>query len=127
MKNKENFTLKARINSFRFAYNGLILLFKNEHNARIHLLAAILVTIAGILLGITRFEWCLIIVLIGFVFAAELINTSIENLADARKPEINEMVRDSKDCSAAAVLVAAIVSVIAGCLIFIPRIMDLLK
>lgn len=127
MKKEENFTLNARIESFRFAFRGLASLFKNEHNSRIHLLAAAAVIILGAILGITRFEWCVIVLVIGFVFTAELINTSLESLADIVHPDISDAIRQAKDYSAAAVLIAAIVSVVAGCLIFIPRILELMK
>lgn len=127
MKKEETFTLKARMESFRFALRGLSALFLNEHNSRIHLLATVLAIITGTVLGINRFEWCIISVVIGFVFFAELINTALESLADATHSEINDSVRKAKDYSAAAVLVAAIVSVVAGCLIFIPRILDLIN
>lgn len=127
MKNEQNFKIKSRIRSFRFALQGLAELFKYELNSRIHLLAAIIAIIAGVVLRINRFEWCVIAVVIGFVISAELINTSIESLADATHPETNDSVRKVKDYAAAAVLIAALVSVIAGCLIFIPRIIDLIK
>jgi diacylglycerol kinase len=123
--NSDKFSLKSRAASFRFAFRGIEALFRNEPNAIIHLVAAVIVTCAGIILGINRFEWCLIAIVAGFVFAAEIFNTSIESLGDAIDPRLNENIKKAKDLAAAGVLVAAIISVITGLLIFVPRIFDL--
>jgi diacylglycerol kinase (ATP) len=120
--NSDRFSLRSRIESLRYAFNGLWSLLKNEHNSRIHLLAAIGAISMGFILKIDSLEWCVIILLIGIVFLAELLNSSLETLADIVKPGCDEGVRRVKDYSAAAVLVSAIMSVIAGGLIFIPKI-----
>ncbi len=123
--NPDKFSIKSRAASFRFAFKGINSLFRNEPNAVIHLVAAVLVTCAGIILHINRFEWCLIAIVAGLVFIAEIFNTSIENLGDAIDPKWNENIMKAKDLSAAGVLVAAIISAITGLIIFIPRIIDL--
>jgi diacylglycerol kinase (ATP) len=120
--NSHRFSLRSRIVSFRYAFNGLWSLLKNEHNSRIHLLAALGAVSMGFILKISSLEWCLIIILIGIVFITELLNSSLETLADIVKPECDEGVRRIKDYAAAAVLVSAIMSVVAGGLIFIPKI-----
>ena len=125
--NRNKFSIKSRLVSFKFAFRGLVLLIKNEHNARIHLFAAFVAITAGIILNITTFDWVLIIIVIGLVFLTELINSSLETLADFVKPEYNEAIRNAKDYAAAAVLISAIISLITGSLIFIPRILGLLK
>jgi len=102
-------------------------LVKTEHNARIHLLASALVISLGIILKISSAEWILISVVIGIVFITELINSAIERLSDIIEPSKNEKIRDAKDYSAAAVLVAAFIAVITGILIFIPRIAGLFE
>ena len=98
---------------------------KNEHNARIHLVLAIVAITTGMLLNINAFEWSLIVIVIGIVFLTELLNTSIETLADIVQPEWNEKIRMAKDYSAAAVLISAIISIIVGGIIFIPKILNL--
>ena len=122
----ENFSAKSRLDSFRFAIKGFLTLIRSEHNARIHLGAALLAIAAGIILKISRAEWMLIIIVIGMVFLAELINSSLEAIADVADPERNEKIGKAKDYAAASVLVSAIVSLIIGGLIFIPKIVDLL-
>lgn len=64
---------------------------------------------------------------IGLVFLTELINSSMESLSDFIKPEYSEAIRNAKDYAAAAVLISAIISIISGALIFIPRIVELLR
>ena len=113
---------KKLINSFKYAFAGLISSLKTEQNMRIHILAVILVIIAGFVLKISLIEWCICITLCGMVIFAELINTAIETTVDIAMPEINEKAKLAKDISAAAVLVLAISSAIVGCIIFVPKI-----
>jgi diacylglycerol kinase len=116
------FSIRSRSDSFRFAINGLISLFKNEHNSRIHLLAAAIAITAGIILKIDLYEWCILIIVTGLVFLTELLNTSLESLGDAVDPDLNEKIRKAKDYAAAAVLISAIVSAFVGVIIFLPKI-----
>lgn len=122
----DRFSIKSRSGSFRFAFNGLVSLFKNEHNSWIHLLAAVIVLTAGIILKIDLSEWCMLIIVIGLVFLSELFNTSLEALGDAIDSEWNEKIKKAKDLAAGAVLISAIISVIVGGIIFIPRLITLL-
>jgi len=122
---KEKFSIGKRMNSFRYAYHGLRMLFKEEHNSWIHLLAAICVLIAACLLRITAFEWIALIFAIGFVFTAEIINTVIEDLLNFISPEKHDTIRKIKDLSAAAVLIAALTALTIGLIVFIPKLAEL--
>ncbi len=121
------FSLRDRLRSFRYAFRGLFLLIKKEHNARIHLTVAIAAIALGILLKITLTEWLFITILIGMVFTAELINTSIEKLSDITDLDKNEKIRDIKDYAAAAVFISALISAIIGAIIFVPRVIEIMK
>jgi len=120
----DKFSLKSRLESFKFSFNGILSLLKNEHNSRIHLLAAILAVFLGIIMHISLVEWSLLTVVIGMVFLTELLNTALETLADIIEPDKNEKIRKAKDYAAAAVLVSAIIALIIGGLIFIPKILN---
>ena len=85
-------------------------------------MAAIAAIIAGIILKINPFEWSLLTLMIGIVFLTELLNSSLETLADFVDPEWNESIRKAKDYAAAAVLISATISVVVGALIFVPKI-----
>jgi diacylglycerol kinase len=119
---QEKFSIKKRLKSFVYAFNGLVLLFKNEHNARIHLLATVCVIASGILFKINTLEWIAVIFAIGLVFVSEIINSSIERLADFISPAMHAKIKSVKDFASAAVLFAAIVALIIGLIIFVPYI-----
>jgi len=125
-KSPEQFTLRARLASMRYAINGLLQVIRSEHNARIHMVAAVIAIIAGILLHISRIEWMLVLFCFGLVFASEIINTALEKMIDLVIPQKNEHVKIIKDISAGAVLVSAIIAFITGLIIFIPYLARLL-
>ncbi|MCD4729244.1 MAG: diacylglycerol kinase family protein [Bacteroidales bacterium] len=118
---QNKFSIKKRIQSFRYAFRGIGFMFKTQHNSQIHLVAAIIVVVFGFILNVSLIEWCLLIFAIGLVITAELINTSIEYLVDICSPEFNERAGKAKDIAAGAVLVAAIISAIIGLIIFLPK------
>lgn len=126
MKN-EKFSLQKRIKSFGYAFNGLKIMFMEEHNSRIHLVAAIIVTIIGFLLKISLTEWALLFIVIGSVFISELFNSALENLANHLSPGQSENIGKVKDLAAAAVLVSAFIAVLTGCVIFLPKLYLLIK
>ncbi len=119
--------LTQRINSFRFAFQGIYVFFKNEIHAKIHLLAVFLVTIFGIYSKISPTEWCIILLCFALVLAAEMINSAIENVVDLISPELHPLAGKAKDLAAGAVLTASIFTVIIAALIFIPKFALLLK
>lgn len=80
-----------------------------------------------ILFKISIFEWAVLFIVIGFVFALETINSSIEKLSDFVSPVKHDQIKAVKDLAAAGVLISAITAFIVGLLIFIPKIVALLK
>ena len=123
--NNEKFSVRKRIKSFSYAFAGLRVLFREEHNARIHAVAAVLAVAMGFLFRISPMEWIAVAMVIGMVFAAEIINSSIERTADFVKAERDDRKRDIKDLGAAAVLVCAIAAAVVGIIIFLPKIIAL--
>lgn len=124
-KVEEPFSIKKRLESFRYAFNGFIWLFRFEHNFRIHLFSLIIVTIAGYFFQISKEEWSLLLIVCGFVFAAEAFNSSIEFLADEVSLEKRDKIGKSKDLAATGVLIAAFTALIIGLIIFVPKIISL--
>lgn len=125
MKSQQRFSLKQRIHSFRYAINGLKLLFHEEHNSRVHLIFAVLVIVLGFIFKVSLIEWMILSLAIGLVFSLEAVNSAIENIADFISPERHEMIKRIKDLAAGAVLVGAIAATVAGLLIFVPKIISL--
>lgn len=121
MKNQK-FSLSQRVKSFTYAFNGLKILLKEEHNARLHLLAAIIVMIAGVILEVSTIEWIALIFSIGFIITTEILNSSIENIADFISPAKHEKIKKIKDLAAAGVLISAVTALIVGLIIFLPKI-----
>lgn len=113
--------LRKRIKSFHYAFTGLFELIKTEPNAQIHFIAAIVAVSAGFLFRISPAEWCVVLLAIALVWAAEAFNTVIEKLVDYLFPEYHETARIAKDISAGAVLICAIVAFICGLIIFLPK------
>jgi undecaprenol kinase len=111
---------------FSYAWNGILETFMTESNFRFHLVAASLVAICGFTLQINRLEWAIILLTIGLVLVAELTNSAIEKIIDYLRPEIHPAAKIIKDAAAGSVLIAALISVMVGCIIFIPKILELL-
>ena len=122
---QEKFSLKKRLISFKYAINGIKILFREEPNAKIHLFATICVLIAGFAFRISNGEWMAVILCIGLVIALEAINSAIENIADFVSPEKHETIKKVKDLAAGAVLIGAVASAIVGVIVFLPKIIDL--
>lgn len=122
---EEKFSIAKRLKSFTYAFAGLKVLFKEEHNARIHLFATVCVIVAGILFKISLLEWVAVAFAIGLVFSFEIMNTSVENIADFICPERDDRIKRIKDLAAAAVLVSAITAAVVGLLVFVPKILEL--
>jgi len=112
--------MKNRIASFKFAFNGIRLMFKSGPNFIIQLLIAILVISAGIYFQITTYEWTIILICIGGVLSAEIFNTAIEKMVDHLSPEKNKYAGEIKDLAAGAVLLFSIITAIIGIIIFYP-------
>ena len=121
---KEKFSIRKRLNSFRYAFNGFRILFKEEHNSWIHLLAATGVLAAAIIFRISTTEWIAVIFAIGLVFTTELVNTAIEDISNFISAEKNDRIKRIKDLSAAAVLIAALTALIIGLIVFVPKLAE---
>lgn len=109
----------------KYAFEGIFTCIRNERNIKIHCTVAILVVIAGAVLGITPTEWCICLTMFGLVIALELVNTAIESVVDLVTTERKPLAKVAKDTAAGAVLVAAIMAAIVGLIIFVPRIVSL--
>jgi diacylglycerol kinase (ATP) len=117
--------MKKRIKSFGYAGRGIRVVFGTEPNMKIHIVIAILVIISGFIFHINITEWIACLLCIGLVFGMEMMNTAVENVVDLASPKLHPLAGKAKDIAAGAVLICAIISVIIGLLIFIPKALDL--
>lgn len=109
------------LKSFKYAFKGMYILFSNENNAKVHLLAAIITVAASIYFDLNKEEWLWIFAAIFSVFAAEAFNTAIEKLTDFVCPEFDTRAGIIKDLAAAGVLLTSFFALAAGLIIFLPK------
>jgi diacylglycerol kinase (ATP) len=113
--------LNSRIKAFGYAFSGWWYVIRTQRNAWIHMVVSIAVILLSILLDISMYGWALIILAIALVWIAEFLNTALEAVVDlAANRQEHELARIGKDVGAAAVLIAAIASIIIGLLVLGP-------
>ena len=113
--------MRRFIKSFDYSFEGIAYAFKFEPNFRFHLVALIIVGILSWYYNLSPQEWLWITAVSAIVIMAELFNTAIEVLVDLVSPEIHPKAKIVKDVASAAVLVASILAIITGLVIFIPK------
>jgi diacylglycerol kinase len=118
---------KKLIRSFYFAISGLFIAWKEENNMKFHLIATVIVIIAGVYFHLSLNEWLFVLLSIALVICFELLNTVVEELVDIVFPGYHEKAKKIKDISAGVVLLASLISAIGGSIIFLPKIIDLIK
>lgn len=106
--------------SFIYACRGLAKTLEEEQNLQIQSAAAVLVVVLAWYCQVSRLEWVLLIFAIGLVILMEIANSAVERVTDVLKPRISSYVKEIKDIMAAAVMLASIIAVVAGVIIFWP-------
>ncbi|MDP2656092.1 MAG: diacylglycerol kinase [bacterium] len=112
-------------NSARFARHGLFIVWREEQNFRVEIVAAILAIICGVLLSFTVIELSIVSLLIGCILAMECANSALERLLDIIKPRVSEYVRSIKDIIAAMMLILVITSLLVTIFLYIPKLINL--
>lgn len=115
--------MKKLIRSFGYAFKGVAYATTSQLNFRIHLVATVLATIAGILLHISPGEWQWVMLCVTIVLVTEIFNTMVETLVDLVSPGFNEKAGRVKDMAAGAVVIAATFALATGLIIFLPKIL----
>lgn len=116
--------MKRFLKSFYYAFNGLLYTFHTQLNFRVECLIALIITGLSFYLNISAMEWLWIIAAIGLVLMTELGNTGIETLVDLVSPEYKTKAGTIKDISAAVVLIAAVLALLTGIIILLPKLID---
>ena len=102
---------------FGYALRGCIVAFRQEDSFAVHLPMAFMVLAYGIMVGLGRTEWLLLVLCVAIVISAELFNSSIERLATTITQEVHPSIRDALDMAAGAVLVVSIGAALVGLII----------
>ena len=120
MEKAKHISRKNLIFSFRAAGRGLWVMLRSQRHAWIHLTATLAVCMTGASLGVTKIEWCWLIIAIASVWTAETLNTAFEFLCDVASSEFHPLVENAKDVAAGAVLICTVGAAIIGLIIFLP-------
>ncbi len=120
------FQIKKTIYSFKYALKGIYWMIFHENNAKVHLLATILVLFLGCYFKISHNDWRWIVLSIALVWAFELINTAIEKTIDLVTKEKNKFAGTAKDLMAGAVLIVSLFALYIAFSIFLPFITAIL-
>ena len=110
------------LDSFNYAFEGLVHVLRTQRNMRVHFVAAAVVLVAALVVGVSKIELIALLVVIAFVLVAEMINTAVEASIDVATTEFDPMAKLAKDIAAGAVLLATLNAVAVGYLVFSGRV-----
>lgn len=125
MKQSQESFLVNRIKGAKYALKGAFILIRTEASIQAQFSIAILLIIAGFYFNISTTEWMFQVLAIGGIMSVEGINTAIEEIADFIHPDYNHKIGLIKDIAAGAVFIAALVGLIIGLIIYVPKIIAL--
>jgi diacylglycerol kinase len=110
--------IKRLFKSFTYAGRGLVKVIKEEQNFKIELIISIVVLVLAVCLRFNYLELAILVVVIGLLLLAEVINSVVELISDVLKPKLDHYVKDIKDLAAGAVFIAALIAVATTLIIF---------
>ncbi len=127
LKKKETLRKHSFVQTLGFASNGIAWFFITERNGKLQAMVLVAVLLASFYFGLSMVEWCIVLLCGGLVIALEMINTAIEQVCNDYHPGYKQSIQFIKDTSAGAVLVASILSIVIGLIIFLPKVLAILQ
>ena len=121
MKDPDDNFFKGRLRSLIFALRGAWLLVTTEHSIMVQISIAVIMTVVGFIVQLSAIEWMFQLMAIGLVLVAESLNTGLEKLSDFIHPDYHKRIGFIKDISAGAATFAAIIAIIIGLIIYLPK------
>lgn len=115
----------GRVESFRYAFQGVAYMLRTQHNAWIHAVLTVAVVVAGLVFRVSAGQWCWLILALASVWTAESFNTALEIIVDIASPEYRPAAGRAKDVAAGAVLLCAVGAAAIGLITFVPKFLDL--
>lgn len=106
------------IRSFGYAIEGFRTAVATERNIKVQLLVGVLAVVAGVVLRLDALSWVLVLLCIGLVLFAELVNTSIEAIVDLATQDLHPLAKRAKDIAAASVFTLSITAAVVGIIVF---------
>ena len=126
LRNKSKYTgFKRIIYSAKYSIDGLVYAYKNEKSLILHGMVSLVAIALGVMLKLNRYEWCIIVIVLGIILAFELVNTAMEACVDMVTTKYNELAKIAKDCCSAASFVTSCIGGIISLYIYIPKIITL--
>ena len=119
--------MKKFFKSVTFAAKGVQQFFSCDRNGKIQIVSGLTAIILGFTVSLSSFQWLLVLFCIGLVISLEMINSAIERYCDLVTTDFHPGIRIIKDVAAGAVLIASIMSLIIGLIIFIPALVEFLN
>ena len=112
------------LDSFNFAFEGIIHVLRTQRNMRIHFAIAFVVLILALIVNVTKLELIALLISVAFVLIAEMLNTAVEAAIDIATTSFDPMAKLAKDIAAGAVLIAAANAIVVGYLVFAGKVAD---
>jgi diacylglycerol kinase (ATP) len=112
------------LDSFNYAFEGIIHVLRTQRNLRIHFSIAVLVLIFAVIVNVTKLELIALLISVTFVLIAEMLNTAVEAAIDIATTSFDPMAKLAKDIAAGAVLISAVNAIAVGYLVFANKVAD---
>jgi diacylglycerol kinase (ATP) len=112
------------LESFNFAFEGIIHVLRTQRNLRIHFLAAVIVLVTAVVVSVSKLELIALLLAIAFVFITEMVNSALEQAIDVATTSFDPLAKLAKDVAAGAVLIATVNAVAIGYLVFSGAVAD---
>lgn len=119
--------MKTFLKSVMFALVGVKQFFSRDRNGKIQTVIGIAAIVLGFTVSLSSFQWLLVLFCIGLVISLEMINSAIEKYCDLVTTDFHPGIKTIKDVAAGAVLVASLMSLVVGLIIFIPALVKFLN
>ena len=119
--------MKTFLRSARFALQGSVQFFSHQRNAKIQTVMGLTAIALGFIVSITPYQWLLVLFCIGLVISLEMLNSAIEIFCDMVTTDFHPKIKAIKDVAAGAVLVASLISLVIGLIIFIPALTNFIN
>lgn len=112
------------VDSFNHAIDGIVYAVKTQRNIKVHLIIGMLVLILAMILNVTRLELLILLLTIGLVIGAEMVNTAVEEVVNLAHEGIHPLARIAKNVAAGAVLICSVMAAAVGYIVLFERLIQ---
>jgi diacylglycerol kinase (ATP) len=110
---------KSLAESFRHAFDGMTHVIHNQRHVRYQLIIFAMVLAVSLAIPVTAFEFAALVLAMGLLLVAELVNTAVEAVVDLITDRYEVLAKVAKDVAGAAVLVASATAAVAVSAVFL--------